>query len=80
LFPDEVGITVPYWHEDDAAREVFKQIWEYLKIIQEITRYVIFDPHLGKLIDLQTDFDGVLSVYLGTVDHIDNVYYDENTG
>jgi hypothetical protein len=78
LFPDEVGITVPYWHEGDAAREVFQQIWDYLGVVQQMTHYVIFDPQLGRLVELEEDYEEVLAAYLGTMNYIDNLYFDEN--
>jgi hypothetical protein len=78
LFPNEVGVTVPYWHEGEAAQEVFRQIWDYLHIIQQMTHHVIFDPQLGRLIDLEKDFDAVLAAYLGTVDYVDNISFNED--
>jgi hypothetical protein len=78
LYPDEVAITVPYWHEGDAAHDVFLQIWNYLGIIQQMTHYVIFDPQLGRIIDVEKDFDAVLAAYLGTMDYVDNMYIDED--
>lgn len=63
LFVDEVSVTVPYWYETDAAREVFSEIWDYLRIIQHMTGYAIFDPQIGKTLDLNTDFELPLGAY-----------------
>lgn len=46
LFDDSASLTVPYWHKDQKAQAVFGQIWDYLKVIQRVAGYQIFDPQL----------------------------------
>jgi hypothetical protein len=73
IFPNEIGVTVPYWHEGERARQVFLKIWDYLKIIEEMTAYVIYDPQLGRVIDLTVDFNEVLTRYDGGVAYVDEI-------
>jgi hypothetical protein len=73
LRPNEAGVTVPYWHTAQRAYEVFRQIWDYLKIIQQMNAFVIYDPQLDRIIDLEIDFNSVLSTYLGVMEKIDEI-------
>ncbi len=67
LYSDEGSLTVPYWHKAERAHAVFLEIWDYLRIVQQITAFVIYDSQLDQVIDLETDFENVLSAYLGTM-------------
>lgn len=73
LFPNEAGLTVPYWHQGQKAHEVFLQIWDYLKTIQQLTNFAIYDPQLGRILHLEVDFDNVLSTYLGAMDKVKDI-------
>jgi hypothetical protein len=68
LFPNEAAISVPYWHKDERAKTVFKEIWDYLKIIQLQTGYAIYDPQVGDILNLSTDFETVVQIYADIVD------------
>jgi len=73
VFPDEASLTVPYWYEADEARPIFRQIWGYLEILQQLTTFAIFDPQLGRVIDLNVDFEPVLASYSGTMGYIHTI-------
>jgi hypothetical protein len=64
LFDDTVSLTVPYWHIGSGATEVFRKIWGYLALLEREGNLATHDPQLDRMIDLQNDFDEVLSRYL----------------
>ena len=33
LYDDHASITIPYWHQPDAARLVFEGVWRYLRVV-----------------------------------------------
>ena len=66
LFDDSVTITVPYWHKREKAKAVFEEIWEYMKIIQEETNYLIYDPQLEMTLNLSSGFSAALRLYKTT--------------
>jgi hypothetical protein len=64
LYDDTGTVTVPYWHTGAAATDVMARIWSYLRVLESSGRLVTHDPQLGRIINLETDFDDVLSRYL----------------
>lgn len=63
LFDDEASVTVPYWHQGDAARQVFEEIWAYLEIIEREGGFFTYDPQIERVLDLRADFEASLSCY-----------------
>ena len=63
LFDDEASVTVPYWHQGAAARQVFEEIWSYLEIIEREGGFFTYDPQIERVLDLQKDFEASLSCY-----------------
>lgn len=63
LFDDEASVTVPYWHQGAVARQVFEEIWSYLKIIEREGGFFTYDPQLGRVLDLGKDFRPALEAY-----------------
>lgn len=66
LYDDQAFVTVPYWHDGAKAEAVFKEIWEYLNIIQRETGYVAYDPQRDAILDLSQGYTQALSLYTGT--------------
>lgn len=67
LFDDGASVTVPYWHKDKKAKAVFAQIWEYLKVIQRVGGYEIYDPQLDRIVNLGSDLDKATKCYTDVV-------------
>jgi hypothetical protein len=63
LFDDEAAISVPYWHDGTKAEATFREIWDYLRIIQRETGYAAYDPQLGAILDLSKGYTKALPVY-----------------
>ena len=57
---DHVFITRPYWYEGDEAKNVFKTISEYVKIINKAAGYFVYDPQAEIVFDPdQNKFDNL---------------------
>jgi hypothetical protein len=63
LFDDEASVTVPYWHQGPAARQVFEEIWSYLEIIEREGGFFTYDPQIERVLDLKRDFEAVFICY-----------------
>jgi hypothetical protein len=63
LLDDGASLTVPYWHKDKRATVVFAQIWVYLKIIQRVGGYQIYDPQMECIVNLASDLEKATNSY-----------------
>ena len=45
------------------AKAVFAQIWEYLKVIQRVGGYQIYDPQMECIIDSESTLDRAAKCY-----------------
>jgi hypothetical protein len=63
LFDDTAVLTVPYWHEGLGANKVFKEVWQYLLIFEK-EGFQPYDPQLGRLLNLDVEFENVLRNYV----------------
>lgn len=48
---DYVHISIPYWYGDGQSKPVFKELIEYLRIIQNIAGYMVYDPQTSRFFD-----------------------------
>jgi len=70
LFDDGASLTVPYWHKGKKAKTVFAQIWEYLKVIQRVSGYQIYDPQMERIVNLATDLEKATKCYADVVNKV----------
>jgi hypothetical protein len=70
LFDDEASVTVPFWHAGDKAADTFREIWNYLDILNRESGYLIYDPQIDRVIDPSTGFDDALACYSGAMRQI----------
>jgi hypothetical protein len=63
LYDDRATLSVPYWHKKKKAKTVFEQIWQFLKVIQKISGYAIYDPQMERMIRLDMDLDKMTMCY-----------------
>lgn len=70
LFDDGAALTIPYWHNGDAAHRVLEEAWGMIEIICRDTGYEVFDPQLDRVIDVNA-FDDVLRSYTGTTQRME---------
>lgn len=62
LFDDTASVTIPYWHEAEAARAQLRRVWSYLDVVCREANYEVFDPQLDRVIDSGA-FEDVLACY-----------------
>ena len=67
LRDDEASVTVPFWHENTRAASAFREVWACLETICKQTGYFAYDAQLGRIVELDTDAEPVLSCYLRTL-------------
>jgi hypothetical protein len=70
LLDDGASVTVPYWHKDKKAKAVFAQIWEYLKVIQRVGGYQIYDPQMECVVNLGSDLEKATKCYADVVKQV----------
>jgi len=63
LYDDKANITIPFWHRDEKAKQVFGEIWTYLSLLEKETGFITVDPQIGKVLNLSDDLPEVLEVY-----------------
>ena len=71
FYKNSISFMLPYVHRGEEARAVFKKIWKYIGIIQAETGYIAYDPQLGQVLDLATDFEKPVHIYLSTIVKMD---------
>src|SRR3954447_1486283 len=76
LYDDSAELTVPYWHQGDAAQRVFDEIWSYLRLLQQAGNLTVVDPQIEKFIDLATDQPAVMARYRAVVEKIPEILAD----
>lgn len=72
LNDDHFSLTVPYWHTGGKAGEVFTHIWQYLEIMQNETGFVVFDPQLGKVLNLSDGYEQAVNIYGNVLTTVNN--------
>jgi hypothetical protein len=64
LLPWRARIRLPYWYREAAeARDAFRHLRKCAKAMQAAGNYTIFDPQLGKTVNLAEDVDAMLAAY-----------------
>ena len=63
LYDDAADVTVPYWHSGSGTEKVFDEIWSYLKVIENKSAFVTYDPQLEKILNLSMDLPEVIEIY-----------------
>jgi hypothetical protein len=63
LYDDNASITIPYWHQPEAARLVFGEVWRYLRVLRDAGGFFVYDPQLDRVVDLNADLPDVIREY-----------------
>jgi hypothetical protein len=51
LFDDHATVSVPFWHDDDAAdRAPLPRMWAYIDVLCDVSGYEVFDLQLDRVI------------------------------
>lgn len=61
-------IAIPYWYtEDEIIDLAFETTRQYLRLVLRITNYAVYDPQLGKVVNLETDLQAMITAYKQTI-------------
>lgn len=63
LYDDTASLAIPYWHQNEKAKQVWLEAWPYLECLQRHGGLSIYDPQLEEILDLSEDLDEVVKVY-----------------
>jgi hypothetical protein len=74
LFDDWATVTRPYGHSGDEARNALSVAWDCLKTICGEVGYRVYDPQLGRILDLEADFDPLVDLYFGTTSAVNKAF------
>lgn len=73
VYDNHVFITVPYWYQGEDAKQLFKDIKSYIKIIRETAGFFVQDPQTGQVFDpAEKNFEG-LNKYLSVSEHLQEI-------
>jgi len=67
LWGDTASISMPFWHEGEAAKSAFAKMCEYVACLEQYGGYRTWDPQTGDFMDIQGEIDAVGRVYSGGV-------------
>ena len=56
-------LTRKTFRSRNQPRRVFEEIWSYLEIIEREGGFFTYDPQIGRVLDLQKDFEAPLGCY-----------------
>lgn len=70
IYGDTVSITVPYWYSGDEAKEVFKNITKYAKVIRQAVGYFVYDPQAEKVFDPLNESIFGLDIYQNMTEQV----------
>jgi hypothetical protein len=63
LYDDTAAITLPYWHDGEAAGQVWRKIFTYLQVLEREGGFRTYDPQLDEVLDLSAGPDALLAQY-----------------
>jgi hypothetical protein len=76
LFADQGGANIPYWHDDERARETYDEVFGILEVVCERTGWSIYDPQLGRLVTT-ADLPEILGMHGRGVDAVRRIAAEE---
>jgi hypothetical protein len=65
LFDDTAGASFSFSGTFGECQGALRVLWSYLEILRTQGGFVAFDPQVGKVLDLHSDFDHVLDTACG---------------
>lgn len=68
LYHNGGHISIPYWFtEDEIINLAFETARQYLRLILRIADYKIYDPQLGRVVNLEADLQAMIATYKQTI-------------
>lgn len=64
LYAHGAQVSIPFWYTDSAIIEVaFQTAQHYIRIILSHTGYAVYDPQLGRIVDIERDLPEMIAAY-----------------
>jgi hypothetical protein len=73
LYDQTVSITIPYWHNQEAASQVFVRVGRYIELLEDSGDLVTYDPQVGRIVRFATDRGEILRCYLSVMARIPDI-------
>ncbi len=74
LFDNGASIGVPYGSTKIDSTSVIRHVWTYLQIFQREGGFLIFDPQVEQVLDLDNDLDMVTCAYNKCAEQINKAF------
>lgn len=72
LFDESAAIAMPYWRLDrQKAAATLRAAWQCLQLLEREGGFSTYDSQVGKILNLDSDFDTILSEYAGVIETVD---------
>lgn len=63
LYDEAASVTLAYWHSGGAAETAWSQVWRCLRILSREGVFVVYDPQLDRVLDVDNDMRSVIEAY-----------------
>lgn len=63
-----LSVSLPYHHVGEEAELAMNAAWDYLEVCAEVTGYAVYDPQLGRVVDLGLDRVESTASYVGVIE------------
>lgn len=70
LRDNEASVSLPFWHESGRAKHAIEEAWLCLETISRMTGYLVYDPQMERMLNLETDAPCALAFYTGLVNRL----------
>lgn len=68
LYSNGGHISIPYWFTDDEIIALaFETTRQYLGLVLRIANYQVYDPQLGRVVNLENDLPTMIAAYKQTI-------------
>jgi hypothetical protein len=57
LYDESADVTMPYWHEGEAAARAFEQMFRCAEVLADAAGFAVFDPQLDQRVDAGSAVD-----------------------
>ena len=68
-----MSITIPYWHDQAAASQVFGRVGRYIVLLENSGDLVTYDTQVGRIVRIATDLGEMLQRYLSVMARIPDI-------
>jgi hypothetical protein len=71
LFDNTAAIAIPFWPlEEERARNALSAAWICLRVLESEGGFSTYDPQVGRVLNLDSDFEAIVQVYRGMLNTV----------